>query len=215
MAKEKFTPEEQLLKLIEKGEAAPTPGLKPKKVSFLKKLWLPFANNLAWSIRKLKKGLKEPNLRVLNSVFLFMCIGLVIYSMADFIFKRPDINEFYQNTRQAIKKMEKTEIKPLVEQHPFLHYFEMVRRRNIFSPVILKKDKPKPKAKGITLSKLAKDLKLVGIAWGKEPVAMIEDTAAKKTYFLKKGNSINQFKIDDVLKGKIILSFKGETLELM
>ena len=215
MAKEKFTPEEQLLKLIEKGEATPTPGLKPKKVGFLKKLWLPFANNLGWSIRKLKKGLKEPNLKVLNRVFLFMCIGLVVYSMTDFIFKRPDINEFYQKTRQAIKKIEKTEIKPLVEQHPFLHYFEMVRRRNIFSPVILKKDKPKPEAKKITLRKLVKDLRLVGIAWSEEPVAMIEDTATKKTYFLKSGESINDFKIDNILKDRVVLSFEGETIELM
>ncbi|MEA3328714.1 MAG: hypothetical protein U9Q08_03155 [Candidatus Omnitrophota bacterium] len=216
MAKKRPTPEEQLLDLIEKGErAGSTAGLKRKKTVFPKRLLLSLNSGVIRAAKKLTAGLKKSDIKTANRIFLIIALGLIAYSITDFMFRRPDLAAVYDKARQAVKKADKTEIKMLVEQLPFLHYFEMVRRRNIFSPVVVKKPAPKPEVKKVTLVELAKDLNLVGISWGKEPVAMIEDKAVEKTYFLKKGSSINQFKIDDILKDKIILSFEDETLELM
>jgi hypothetical protein len=215
MAKKRPTPEEQLLDLIEKGETVPTQGIKRRKAAFLKRFWLSFKAGISGIIKRLKDGLKEPNLKVLNRIFLIICLGLIAYSVTDFIFKRPDINKVYRNAQLMIRKIKNSKIPSLVEQHPFLHYFEMVRRRNIFSPVVLKEEEKKPEVKKVSLDSLAKDLKLVGISWGKNPIVMIEDSKAKKTYFLKKGEMINEFKIDNILTDRVILSFGGETIQLM
>jgi len=43
---------------------------------------------------------------------------------------------------------------------------------------------------------------------------MIEDKTEKKTYFLKKGDKIKEFEIEDILENKVILNFKGKKIEL-
>ena len=57
--------------------------------------------------------------------------------------------------------------------------------------------------------------KLVGISWGKEPIVMIESKYEKRTYFLKKGDSMGQFKIKDILEDRVILDYNEELIELM
>jgi len=62
---------------------------------------------------------------------------------------------------------------------------------------------------------LIKDLKLVGISWGTDPQVIIEDTKDNKTYFLKTGDTISKFKIETILKDKVILEAEGQKMELM
>lgn len=221
MAKNKLTPEEQLLNLIEKGEGFTKLKAEQKKVSFLafinlRKLWL-FLPSLKRTLRaklaKLKSGIKEPNLKVLNKVLIVVSIALIGYLITDFTFRRPDINQICKKISTAKGWSFFKEV-PEAEVRPFLHYLEMVQRRDIFSPVMLKiKENPEVQTKKI-LDTLIENLKLVGISWGREPQAMIEDKKAKKTYFLKTGDTITNLKIEAVLKDKVILNYKGEKVEL-
>ena len=221
MAKNKLTPEEQLLNLIEKGEDFTKLKGEQKKVSFLafinlRKLWL-FLPSLKRTLRaklaKLKSGGKEPNLKVLNKVLIGVSIALIGYLITDFTFRRPDINQICEKISTAKGWSFFKEV-PEAEVRPFLHYLEMVQRRNIFSPVMLKiKEDPEVKTKKI-VDALIENLKLVGISWSREPQAMIEDKKARKTYFLKPGDTITKLKIEAVLKDKVILSYKGEKVEL-
>ena len=96
-----------------------------------------------------------------------------------------------------------------------MHYLEMVRRRNIFSPIVLKEEEEKPKIQKAQLKDMAKDLNLVGISMDPEPVAMIEDRKEKKTYFLKKGDPIGKFTVEEITGATVILAYEGETIELM
>lgn len=217
MAREKSTPEEQLLKLIEKGGEAGTTRFKRKRRLFLrlgniKMLWLSILKKISWALARLKGGLKEPNLKVLNKIFLILSMALLAYSIMDFIFGRPDIGEVYARLHPVKEKKPPVKIKAPTQ--PFLHYLEMVRRRNIFSPIMLKEPE-RPELKKQRLQDMIKDLNLVGVSWGEEPMAMIEDKQEKKTYFLKKGDTINQFKIEDILTDRVILSFEGEKIELL
>jgi hypothetical protein len=44
---------------------------------------------------------------------------------------------------------------------------------------------------------------------------MIEDTKTQRTLFLKKGQRIdNEIKVEAIFKDKVILSYKGEEIEL-
>jgi len=218
MAKRRLTPEEQLLDLIEKGgKPEGTAGFKRKRKFFLgfsslRNQWLSLGKVIKQGLLRIKAGLREPNLKLLNKVFLVISIILLCYSIVEFVFGRSAIEGIYRR-RRPIKGKEPEEI-IMPQDRPFLHYLEMVRRRNIFSPIVLK-EAPKPEDKKKQVQKMAEDLSLVGISWGKEPVAMIEDRAVKKTYFLKKGDMINKFKIDDISKNKVILSYEKEKVELM
>jgi len=217
MAKQELTPEEQLLKLIEKGNEDETVKIKRRKKFFLdfgRLKGLRFFSG-GWISRfliKLKAGLKEPNLKVLSKVFFILSMVLLSYSIVSFIFGRPDMEKVYKKARPI------TEIRPLrrliAKDRPFLHYQEMVRRRNIFSPITLKEDE-RPEVKKKEMQEILRSLKLVGISWGREPIVMIENKNEKKTYFLKKEDRIGQFKVKNILEDRVILEYNGELIELM
>ena len=184
MARQRPTPEEDLLNLIEKGDAAGAAGFKRKRgfflgLSSLKSSWLSLGSGINRGLSGFKSGLREPNLKVLNKVFLVISLVLLTYSIMDFAFSRPNIEKVYRKSR-LVKEREPLR-KPAEELRPFLHYLEVVRRRNIFSPILLK-EAEKPEVKKKRVQEMAKDLSLVGISWDdREPVAMIEDKKEKKT----------------------------------
>ena len=216
MAKPRPTPEEQLLDLIEKGGEGPETAQFKRKRRFrlsFSGLRLFFERGIGQLFHRLKAGLKEPNLKVLNKVFLVISIIILACSVVDFVFGRPNIEGIYERIK-PIKAMQAEAALVQEETRPFLHYLEMVRRRNIFGPIELK-PKAEPEDKKKTLQDLVKDLSLVGISWEEEPIAMIEDKSANKTYFLKTGDLINKFKVDEILKDKVILRLGEETIDLM
>lgn len=59
-----------------------------------------------------------------------------------------------------------------------------------------------------------KDLSLKGIIAGDKPQAIIEDEKNKKSYFLYKGESVNDIKVEDIQTDRVILRVNGEVLEL-
>jgi hypothetical protein len=54
----------------------------------------------------------------------------------------------------------------------------------------------------------------VGISWSDDPDVMIEDTKTQRTFFLKKGQMIDDIKLEAVFKDKVILNYLGEEIEL-
>jgi DNA-binding transcriptional regulator LsrR (DeoR family) len=64
------------------------------------------------------------------------------------------------------------------------------------------------------LREKAKTLKVVGIAWGETPVAMIEDTTTRETFFLKALQSIGGIRVKAVLKDRVILSYENAEHDL-
>ena len=221
MAKNKPTPEEQLLNLIEDTEGPSTLGLKRKKASpFSFISFGALSSTLArlrltlkdWFIQ-LKGGIDEPNLKVWNKALVVAAVILFIYLSADFMLRRLDLKQFTKKV--SAQKARNFEQNVTPEVRPFLYYLEMVQRRDIFAPIRLKSaENPQEETKK-ALATLIKDLRLVGISWGSDPEVIIEDTKANKTYFLRAGDPINSFKIDTILKDKVILESEGEKMELM
>ena len=218
MAEQRSTPEEKLLKLIEKEDGNESVRFKRKRNIFLgfNNFWASLNKRISCGVNGLKNGIREPNLKILNKALLVISICLLGFSVMDFVLNRPDIKDAYDQgnyvspdsgTEGAISK-----------ERPFLHYLEMVQRRNIFSPIELKQDE-KPEVQVEQLQKMASNFGLVGISWDEEPMAkpmaMIEDKTEKRTYFLRKGDKIGEFNIDDIFESKVILSLEGKTIELI
>ena len=96
-------------------------------------------------------------------------------------------------------------------------YVERARARDIF--------KLGAKPSGETAAPNAAEIKakqdsmiaryrLVGISWSDNPDVMLEDTSIKKTFFLKKDQSLDTVKVQAVFKDKVILSQDGIEVEL-
>lgn len=217
MAKRKLTFERQSVDSIEKERQHDAAGRFKRgaksflSFGFLRNCGLSLTGGIKRSSISKSNGLRGPNIKFLNKVFLCISIILLCYSIIEFVFDHPDIEKIYSKMRPVKEK-----IKGMVipQTYSFLYYLEMVRRRNIFSPIVLKKA-PNPEVKKKQLQKMTKNLSLVGISWGKEPVAMIKDKKISKTYFLKAGDIINNMKIEAVLKDRVILSHEGQKMELM
>ena len=95
------------------------------------------------------------------------------------------------------------------------YYLDKVSRRNIFEmqarrPTLdIAKKEPTSK---IVLE--TEHLKLVGISWSADPIAMIEDSRSYKTFFSKRGQMIGKVKIEAIFKDKVVLSYEEEEIEL-
>jgi type II secretory pathway component PulC len=164
-----------------------------------------------WLIQ-LKGGIDEPNLKLWNKALALAAAILFIYLSADFMLRRLDLKQFTRKV--SAQKARNFEQSVTPEVRPFSYYLEMVQRRDIFSPVKLKSvEDPEDEAKK-AMDALLKDLKLVGISWGNDPEVIIEDVKAGKTYFLKTGDSISSFKVDAILKDKVVLESGGQKTEL-
>ena len=59
-----------------------------------------------------------------------------------------------------------------------------------------------------------KDFTLQGIIAGDKPQAILEDGKNKKSYFLYKGDSVDNIKVEEIQEDKVILTINGERLEL-
>ncbi len=214
MAEQRSTPEEKLLKLIEKEDGNEAVIFKRKRSVFFvfSNFWFSLKKIAGLGAGRLKSGVREPNLKVLNKFLFAISILLLGYSVMDFVFNRPDIKEAHEKSRLVREGGVMGRL--VFETRPFLHYLEMVQRRNIFSPIMLKQVE-KPEVKKKQLQEMAGNLSLVGISLDEEPMAMIEDTKEEKTFFLKKGDKIGVFKIEDVQENKVILSFEGKKIELI
>jgi hypothetical protein len=59
-----------------------------------------------------------------------------------------------------------------------------------------------------------KEISLVGIILGEDPQAIIEDKRTQKIFYVKKGQFIEEFKLEDIEFGKAILSYKDRKFEI-
>lgn len=60
----------------------------------------------------------------------------------------------------------------------------------------------------------AGNIGLVGIVPGNNPQAIIEDIKNQKTYYLIKGQSVNDISIEDINEGTVILEYRGKKMTL-
>ncbi|MFA6282049.1 MAG: type II secretion system protein N [Candidatus Omnitrophota bacterium] len=193
-------PEEKLLKLI-RGDKKPT----AKAVS------------MPPSVPAKKYGLKMLSLnlstltfnRIVKIIFLISSIWLIYSFLQPFLFTSKAKPPKAAKDTAADKKQ--TGIHSKEQTKPYSFYLDGIRGRKIFSCAAAKDTQ---KSIGTASADLIKDINLVGIISGEEPQAVIEDKKAQKTYYLKKGQYIGELQLEDIMEGKIILNYNGQSYEL-
>ena len=79
-------------------------------------------------------------------------------------------------------------------------------------PPQAKQVEPGPSSPGAQA--LLSDLRLVGIAWGEDPMAMIEEQSTKQTHFLRTDDMLGTFTIREILEDRVILQYGTQEVEL-
>ncbi len=233
------TPEERLLRLIESGERG---ELKPKtaqrSVFWNVRTWSKnlFArrnktNGSSW-VRSAAGLSPELNLRLMNrALIVFLILGGAgiafnmnrVRTIPKYLTGRAVEPSPAAGNEAGVKK-------ELAALSPLLDYLKEVEERDIFTAAPAPRPKkPEPKVKPLNrlkplkppqsnslqvLQQKVKTLKLVGISWGEDPVAMIEDTTKKETNFLKAGQSINEIQVKAIFRDKVVLGYKDAEYDI-
>ena len=201
--REGLSPEEKLLKLI-KGD---------KKSQIVKMV---STSDIRPSIANIKSSLfLVDNFKLFTSKniqkLIFLLLGVsFLYLFIAFIYPW-----FGLKGIKLPKIIEKRLIEPELEQKqntkPYESYLQDVKNRQIFSS---SSSLDSINALQMVSPDLTKDINLVGIISGNNPKAVIEDKKTQKTYYLNKGQFIEEFQVEDIQKGKIILNYRGQRYEL-
>jgi hypothetical protein len=219
-----MTPEKQLLNLIEKpmdkgslrAAAIKYQGFGLFALDAFKGRLSFFGKNFSGFFKG--GGIAQLDIHALNQflkITVFLLTAYLIFNLTvSFISANKDLD-----LQRNIKSAGETSLfQPKSLLKSITYYLEKARERDIFKMGVralsidgaLSRKGPSQRILEATSS-----LRLVGISWSDDPDVMVEDTKSQQTFFLKRGQLINnQIRLKAVFKDKVILNYEGEEIEL-
>ncbi len=222
------------MNLIENPGPHPTAALNQKTLEYSGGSWFSqgaWRGRIAFFKDRAQRSMSARKARALNfkrikTVFLICVFVLAGFFIQYFITSLMDLRKLSnieigvnrQDGLSSLPKIPETSetSETLLLGQPFSHYLEKSRQKNIFK---MGPSEPLVKAQSIetpsfSIPEATKHLKLVGISWSSAPYAMIEDTTASRTFFVKTGEIIGEIRVQAIFKDKVILSHAGQEIEL-
>ena len=211
-----YSERERLFKLIRGDKGALGEFQKRKSLKITSKKLSEFLflarQKLRENFRRLRKGkisFSKLNLATVRMALVGILSVMFIYFVFDFasgVFLQKEVTLNAQRTTQDAER--KAQIARL---SPLDYYLSQIGGKDLFSPQRIEL----MKAEGeISSSEPSTGLKLVGVDWGGNPVALIEDTQTQKTYFVKKGESIKELKVLEIFRDRVKLRYGNKIIEI-
>jgi hypothetical protein len=154
------------------------------------------------------------NIKIFNRYVMASIVIAALYFILDLFL----INS-YKDAASAISKVSASGAGPAspaeyvmpVEANTYSHYSDKISSRNIFTagPEIQAESQP-----GL-FEPAAESVGLVGIIAGNNPQAIIEDKKSQKTYYLIKGQTVNDITVEDISEGGVTLEYRGKKITLL
>ncbi|MFA4982288.1 MAG: type II secretion system protein N [Candidatus Omnitrophota bacterium] len=160
-----------------------------------------------------KNKMFDPDrLKTLNKYLVIAASLLAVYFFIELIFIRPykDLETVISAAARVPSKPPKAEKDITSEQKDYSYYSGDISRKKIFTAS--SGDATAPKI-GVSSDAL-NDLGLVGIIPGDDPQAIIEDKKNQKTYYLNKGQSFDNFTVEEITESKVVLDQDGRKIAL-
>ncbi len=238
MVQHKPTPEEQLLKLIEnpggasgsKGPEAEKPGKKGASRPPLN--FSAMFGKLSGAVQYWRQSLQKKNaagggvavsletvldIKWINRALIVTVILVVGYLLIDLTLFKPGRPRFMNQVgvTDAVFPVRGD----LGGTQDVSYYLQGLRRRNPFldagtATPAPSEEEPASRGNEEVMEKI-QGIRLVGISWGDEPLAMVEDSSTGRTYFLKKNQEFHGVKVQEIQKQKIIVTYEGQEAELI
>jgi len=226
MAKENsLTPEKQLLRLIEENKDFPSVNKvdKDRRVRRIRE-WFSFS---AWKgkIIFLKENFFKRKqttfaytfgFKYLNRFLSALVLILILYLIHDVTLalnSQKSIPNLNYNLPQLGKTVDFTQEGILKKSSSY--YLDKVSQKDIFNMEEKKAKVSSAKDNNSeAVQEMAKHLRLVGISWSENPDAMIEDSRAMRTFFVKRGQMLGEFKVKAIYKDRVILEYNNQDIEL-
>lgn len=161
------------------------------------------------------------NLTVVNRGMALVLAGVAAFMFYYFVNNRLTMVGLMSSIAQV--KFNAVSMQAGEALQPVDYYLNQVRGRDIFNPVAVKVEKPviveeapPPPPPRPKLNDMAKGLKVVGIALGTTPKAMVKDDVKQEVYFLKEGDVIGStgIAIKSISKDKVVIHFGEEEMDL-
>jgi hypothetical protein len=194
--KEHISPEEKLLEIIRKGNQTSV----NKKTSENKRFFLSasYFKKIIGSI-----SLKRWMPGIIVSLFVFSLALLVLSIFFAFL-------PFAKQLRSADVRGVGFEPANNEVQTPAIEtYIDQIRKKDIFNSASLMKDNKSD----FGLDGL-KNIVLLGIINEEPKQAIIKDKSAEQVYYLKEGEILGEFKVSQILDGKIVVEYREEKFEI-
>ncbi|MFH1355013.1 MAG: type II secretion system protein N [Candidatus Omnitrophota bacterium] len=193
--KDNISPEERLLRLI-RGTKKETSDKKVTAVRSVKPAYFTGFLSFAYFTKTIK---------VFFVVSLIYLIFTFLYPL--FILKDAQLPKI---TLQEVALDE--QIEPVKDRKPVEFYLQDIKGRQIFDTPLVQKDTAKEEV-SVSLD-FIKELKLLGIISGDDPQAIIQDKKTEQTYYLSRGQSVGEIKVEEIQDGRVVLNYKGKKFEL-
>jgi len=191
------SPEERLLRLIRGRPKKPKEASSPPKAK----------EYIATGSRK------TPDFYKIGIVLsILVIVTSVGYTIFESMLPQPNLEIRHLSESVSSDEIDKEPIETLSPK-PYSYYSEYIDSRDIFQADFLSK-KASDGSLDTSLEGKLSDLTLVGIVLDEIPQAVFEHEEEKKTYFLKEGESIGDVKVEEILEGRVTVSFEDEEFEL-
>lgn len=220
---EPLTPEKQLLKLIEdpkpevlKAAQAKRLGKERFSLSALKGRLAFFQKFSFGKWANFQQGAGTASgIAGINTILKVLVVFLSLYQGYDVMAMVMKLNQASNLILEPGKNVTIAVEQPAARKN-ISYYADKVATRDLFRLETVTEPPPrKPISKEVEVNTVAKNFSLVGIAWSDDPEAMIEDTASKRTHFVKRGQTISgQVTVVTIFKDRVVLSYKDKEFEL-
>ena len=229
MAQERSaTPEKQLLKLIEDPgvESVSSQGLKHRGRSLFSLAAL--KGRISFFKERISTGFSFTNtvfdIKIVTSVLQLCILVLAMYFGVNLVFSIVKLNKSPEISQEAAASIDLGSPQEVSFLRNSSYYTEKARSRDIFkfgqffqqaAEEVKEVLPPEEVATGPSKEDIIYErFSLVGIAWSDDPDAMIEDLNTNKIYFIKRGEAIEDIKVQAILRDRVVLLWEGEEVEL-
>ena len=218
------TPERELLKFIEDSKAKGHGLLKDYAIKhrsfslFSFSAWLGRISFLRdWFKKRFKRQRQQQlNIKVINKILVVCIFMLTFYFIGNLLTSISSLKEmpYLESKLKEDVNLTSYEEASISSTKPVSYYLEKVRQRDIFKMGETSPVEAAVKLPSSSIIEATQHLRLVGISWSKDPDAIIEDTQASRSFFVKTGHVIGDIKVQAILKDKVVLRYGTEEIEL-
>jgi|WetSurMetagenome_2_1015567.scaffolds.fasta_scaffold784346_1 hypothetical protein len=164
-------------------------------------------------IKGFKDEKKQIDIKAINWLLFILTFCLTLYYLNGIAGSLKKIKNIDLGNFISTKDIASASVKEASSLKPFSYYLESFKKRDIFR---MGQKSPTDNTGAISskAAEASQNLRLVGISWSDQPDVMIEDTKAAKTYFVKKGQMVGDFRVESVYKDKVVLRYGAESIDL-